>query len=320
MSARWMFNLLSPAGRHARLTVFIFHRVLPALDPLLPGEPDADRFEAQMHWVKAWFNVLPLPEAVARLRTGSLPERAAAITFDDGYANNYTVALPILKRLGLPATFFIATGFLNGGRMFNDTVIEALRHAKGEALDLTRIGLGRHSIATIEARRAAIASLLGNLKYLEPGRRSEAEKAVVEAAGAELRADLMLSTEQLRGLAGAGMTLGAHTVNHPILASISEEEALTEMSASKDHLEGLTGERITLFAYPNGKPGSDYTSVHAELARRAGFSAACSGIRGAGKAGCDLYQMPRFTPWDRTRWRYALRLAANMRQDVAVAP
>jgi peptidoglycan/xylan/chitin deacetylase (PgdA/CDA1 family) len=314
MSARWIFNILSPAGTNARLTVLIFHRVLPALDPLFPGEPDAVRFEARMRWIKAWFNVLPLSEAVERLRAGALPERAAAITFDDGYADNYTVAFPILKRLGLSATFFIATGYLDGGRMFNDTVIEALRHAKGEELDLTRMGLGRHSIATLEARRAAIASLIGRLKYLEPGRRSEAAEAVAEAARVEPRSDLMLNTEQLRGLASAGMTLGAHTVNHPILARVCEEEALNEMSGSKDRLESLTGERITLFAYPNGKPGTDYTSIHTELARRAGFSAACSVIWGAARTGCDPFQIPRFTPWDRTRWRYALRLARNMRR------
>ena len=73
---------------------------------------------------------------------GRAPARALAITFDDGYADNATVAAPILLRLGLPATFFVATGFLDGGRMWNDTVIEAVAPRRGPVLDLAPLGLG----------------------------------------------------------------------------------------------------------------------------------------------------------------------------------
>src|SRR5690349_2991525 len=118
--------LLSPAGRAAPLTVLMYHRVLPAPDPLTESV-DARDFERQMRALREYFTVLPLAEAVAGLRAGKLPSRAVAITFDDGYADNAVIALPILESLGLHATFFIADGFLNGGRMFNDTVIEALR-------------------------------------------------------------------------------------------------------------------------------------------------------------------------------------------------
>src|SRR5688572_19703615 len=118
MLIQTVLSALSPAGAHARLTVLIFHRVLPEADPLLPGEPDPLRFRAQMQWLKSSFNVLSLPKAVERLRSGSLPKRAAAVTFDDGYADNFTVALPILQETGISATFFIASGYLNGGRMW----------------------------------------------------------------------------------------------------------------------------------------------------------------------------------------------------------
>ena len=71
-----------------------------------------------------------------RLQQGRLPPRALAITFDDGYADNRTVAAPLLERHGLPCTFFVATGFLDGGRMWNDTLIETVRRAPGQTLDL----------------------------------------------------------------------------------------------------------------------------------------------------------------------------------------
>jgi peptidoglycan/xylan/chitin deacetylase (PgdA/CDA1 family) len=118
------------AGRPA-LIVLTYHRVLPAPDPMLTAEPDAGLFEAQMTFLARYMVVLPLVEALRRLEAGTLPRRAIAITFDDGYANNAQVALPILRRLGLPATFFIATGYLDGGCMWNDAVIETLRRCPG---------------------------------------------------------------------------------------------------------------------------------------------------------------------------------------------
>ena len=318
-SARLIFNMLSPAGPSARLSILILHRVLPRPDPLFPGEPDAERFRVQMQWVKSWFNVLALPEAIERLRSGTLPARAAAITFDDGYADNYTVALPILQQLGLPATFFIAVGYLDGGTMWNDTVIEVVRHAAGPQLDLCEFKLGRFSLNTIDERRESVAQLLGKLKYLEPAARSALVREIGVRENAQPAHDLMLSSDQVRAMSAAGMTIGAHTVRHPILARVSESEARTEMAESKARLEAIVGREVTLFAYPNGKPGADYTETHVRLARELGFQAACSTSWGAAGRGGDMFQIPRFTPWDRTRWRFALRLARNIHHQVTVA-
>lgn len=313
MNARWMFNILSSAGARARLTVLIFHRVLPAPDPLFPGEVDAIRFETQMRWIKSWFNVLPLAEAVERLGTGSLPARAAAITFDDGYADNCTIALPILLRTRLSATFFVASGYLNGGRMWNDAIIDVVRAARGTHIDLTSLGLGCHAIGTIEERRAALQNILVNLKYLEPNSREKAASTIAEEAKSDPRPDLMLTSDQVLTLANAGMTIGAHTVKHPILSRVNARTALAEMADGKRQLEMIIGREVTLFAYPNGKPGIDYVSEHVRLAREAGFMAAVSTGWGVATKDCDMFQIPRFTPWDRSKWHYALRLANNMR-------
>lgn len=142
-----LLHMMAPAGKRARLSVLIFHRVLRQPDPLFPGEMYAQRFDAVCRWLAAWFNVLPLDQAVSRLKAGSLPARAACITFDDGYADNHEVAASILGRHGLSATFFIATGFLDGGRMWNDTVIESVRQAGAATLELGHVG--RFPIATI---------------------------------------------------------------------------------------------------------------------------------------------------------------------------
>jgi peptidoglycan/xylan/chitin deacetylase (PgdA/CDA1 family) len=128
-TARWLrvpLRLLSPGGARGRLSILIFHRVLAAPDPLFPAELDLRSFEERMRWIRGWFSVLPLDDAVVALARGTLPDRALAITFDDGYADNVTVALPILLRLRLHATFFIASAYLDGGTMWNDRVIDAV--------------------------------------------------------------------------------------------------------------------------------------------------------------------------------------------------
>jgi peptidoglycan/xylan/chitin deacetylase (PgdA/CDA1 family) len=85
---RFPLSIASPSGRHGRLSILIFHRVLPQADPLFPDLPSIADFEVRMRWVAAWCNVLPLQQAVERLFEGSIPSRALAITFDDGYADN----------------------------------------------------------------------------------------------------------------------------------------------------------------------------------------------------------------------------------------
>lgn len=313
-----LLSLMSPAGAGARLNVLIFHRVLPQTDPLFPDEVDAARFDEMLGWVKSWFHVLPLDEAIRRLAEGSLPARAAALSFDDGYADNHDVALPLLRRHGLPCSFFVATGFLDGGRMWNDTLIEAVRHSRLPLLDLRGLqdgrgdDLGQHPLGDTASRRAALGALIGRVKYLPPEPRLACVDAIAMRAEVTPAHDLMMSSQQVRQLRAAGMQIGAHTVSHPILATLSATQAADEMARSRATLEQLLGEKVGLFAYPNGKPGSDYLpEVHPGLARELGFEAAVSTRWAAARRGDDVFQIPRFTPWDRTRLKFGLRLLRN---------
>lgn len=308
--------MLAPDGKRARLTVLIFHRVLSVRDELRPSEPTAAIFEQRMRWIRAQFNVLPLGEAVAGLKRGSLPERPLAITFDDGYADNHDVALPILSKLGLPATFFVATGYLDGGRMFNDTVIESVRQARGDALDLVAVGLGLHAVGSADARNTAIDAILGQVKRLPHAERERAVAAIVEVAGATPPDDLMMTSDQVAALDRAGMEIGGHTVTHPILATLPEVDAEREIRDGRQRLKDIIGKPIQLFAYPNGKPHVDYTANHARILRELGFDGAVSTAWGTSSPGDDPFQVPRFTPWDAAQWKFGLRLAGNLRHAV----
>ena len=230
-------QLLSPAGARQRLSVLIFHRVLGEPDPLHTDIPDRAAFGRTLRWLKRWFRVLPLDEAVRRWREGSLPARAAAITFDDGYADNWLHAVPVLREQGLSACFFIATGYLDGGRMWNDSVAEALRVCSDAVLDLGDLGLGRHALPDMPARRRALYALLPQLKHLPPAQRQSLCEEIARRAGKPLPDDLMMRNDQLLAMRDAGMVLGAHTRSHPILATLEREQAREEIEGSKRELE-----------------------------------------------------------------------------------
>ena len=313
---RLLGNILSPAGERARLTILTFHRVLAEPDPILHDVVDASTFEAHMVFLKREFNVLPLGEASARLARGGLPARAACITFDDGYANNEQVALPILNRVGIPATFFIATGFLDGEVMFNDAVIEVIRTAPDGTHDLAALDLPAYALSDSGTRRAAIDDLIERLKYRPLTERSTLVERLAGKTGGKLPTDLMMAPAQIRRLHDRGMEIGSHTINHPILLRLDDNAARSEIVGSKRRLEEITDAPVTLFAYPNGKPGTDYGPQHVRMVRDAGFASAVSTVSAAAEGGSDLFELPRFSPWDRSPRRLALRLLANCMRPV----
>lgn len=296
--------------------MFIFHRVLPEKDPLRPDEPDAAQFDWMARLIAGNFSVLPLGEAAERLKAGTLPAGAACITFDDGYKDNLTIAAPILKRHGLAATFFIATGFLDGGRMWNDDIIEAIRALPEGTADWSEFELGRHDLDSIDRRRATIAAVLGKLKYAPHDRRAATAREIARRAGLDDRSDLMMTSDEVRRLRAAGMEIGGHTWSHPILNSLGDEDARAEIVRGKGELEVLLGERVNVFAYPNGNPERDFSARHVDMIREAGFSAAVTTERGVGKPGHDPLLLPRFTPWDRTPLRFSARCMQALAERV----
>lgn len=311
--ARIALRVLSPGGARGRLSVFIFHRVLPAPDPLLPDEPDAARFERIARLIARSFNVLSLGEGIARVADGTLPPAAAAVTFDDGYLDNLTVAQPILARHAIPATVFVATSFLDGGRMWNDDIIEAVRRSPGPNLDWSRFGLGVHDIGSADARVRCYSAILGKLKYEDHARRAERAREIARHAGVPDSSDLMLTGAQVRQLRHQGIDIGAHTHTHPILNSIADAQAVAEIMDGRARLEAILDESVDLFAYPNGVPGKDFSPRHADIVRSAGFRAAVTTAPGTAGVRGDPYLVPRFTPWDKPMWKFAARCAANVR-------
>jgi len=306
-------RVLSLASR-GRLSILVFHRVLALPDPLLPGEPSAQEFESLLLHIKDRYTVVSLASGIQALKDGSLPPSAVAITFDDGYANNLEVAGALLLRHRIPATVFVATGYLDGGCMFNDAVIHAIRETTAPTLNLGALNMPAWPLTSIEDRRRAVGDILDRVKHLPFDERARRVQGILKAARVERPHGLMLTRDALRQLPRSGFDVGAHTVNHPILKRTSLEVARREICDAKDELESLLGRPVTLFAYPNGKPGEDYGPEHVRMVRDAGYVGAVTGVWGAARRGDDPFQLPRFTPWTRQPLKFDLLMLRNLRQ------
>jgi peptidoglycan/xylan/chitin deacetylase (PgdA/CDA1 family) len=291
----------------SKLQILIYHRVLDQVDSLRPGEMTAELFDLQMQTVARYFNPLSLKDGLSQLEAGTLPPRAVAITFDDGYKDNLTTATPILNKYKLQATVFVATGFLNGGIMWNDAIVELIRQCD-DVLDLSPYNLGCLKTKSVSQKLSTIKYLIQTLKYCEPVLRDDMLDKIKSVVGIELPNNLMLTVSEVQKLSLAGIEIGAHTVNHPILSKLALRDAETEIIQSKLYLEGLLGKSVRYFAYPNGNPGIDYQLSHRNILRKTGFEAAFSTWWAAATNQMDKYQLPRFTPWDQSSLKFRLRM------------
>ncbi|MBK7674448.1 MAG: polysaccharide deacetylase family protein [Candidatus Accumulibacter sp.] len=315
MAGSIIFDLVASAatlisGR--ALSILIFHRVHPEPDPLFPREMYAARFDRLLgELVKCWC-ILPLATAIDKLRAGTLRDRCLSITFDDGYADNAEVAAPILKKHGASATVFVTTGYVGGGRMWNDTVIEAIRRTELSTLNVHFIKECSLRLSNLAERQQAISTIIRTIKHFPASDRLAACSEIAWACGARLPDDLMMRPEQVRALAASGIDIGAHTVTHPILATLTDDAARYEIAQGKLELEALIERPVDLFAYPNGRPEVDYLPTHVEMVKAAGFSAAVATSWGASGPTADFFQLARFTPWDEHISRFNLRLVKNL--------
>ncbi len=303
-------RLLGANGKQ-RLSILIYHRVLPAYDYMRESEHTAECFDWQMEFLSRHFSPLSLSDALGLMDAGKLPQRAVCVTFDDGYADNALLAQPILEKWRIPATVFVSTKYIDGGRMWNDSVLEALRRSRQTTMDLTSLGLGRLELNSEINRKASAYQLIQRIKYL-PLEERQRVVMLVEEQSEDLPENLMLTTEQLRAMQHSGIEIGGHTHSHPILASMADDDAREEIERGKQVLEDALGKPVRFFAYPNGIPGKDYLPVHQKMVKEAGFEAALTTQWGVSDISTDRWQLRRFTPWDKTQTKFITRLLLNL--------
>jgi len=303
------------ASSSSRLSILIYHRVLETHDPLRPFEPTVDEFSVQMETLARYFTPLSLDKSLLLMAQGELPERAVCVTFDDGYSDNLNAALPILQHWKIPATVFVSSGYIDRNSMWNDRVIESVRQwvEKGNTqLDLSLLGLGAHNCTNTDDCLVTIERLLEKIKYCSSGERSALVEGIERKVNVSV-GSLMMSRKELQALYLSGVTIGAHTHTHPILSGLSEEDSHFEIATSKRILESWLQAPVDYFAYPNGRFDKDYGLLQQDQVKALGFKAALSTNPGVASEASNIWQLPRFTPWDKQSWRYMLRLMLSRR-------
>lgn len=306
-----LFRLIT----RGKLTVLLFHKVPVVGHPLDPGEMDLAGFQRVLKAAMRLFTILPLEDAMLALRAGNLPPRAACITFDDGYPEWLSGVVPELERQGVHATFFVTTGQFTGSPLWNERILHAIATVPdGSAPLVLSDDLPPLAVSTASERQAAVHALARELKYREPGRRSDLLLELESRTGHSVAQVPVMSADELRDLHARGFGIGGHSVTHPILSHCTPAQAYEEIAGAKETLEAIVRGKVTAFAYPNGVPEKDFAAEHVAMVRRAGYTLAVTTHRGTATASTSMFQVPRFSPWGPSAGRMALQFARNLQQ------
>jgi peptidoglycan/xylan/chitin deacetylase (PgdA/CDA1 family)/glycosyltransferase involved in cell wall biosynthesis len=311
-----MLSSLIRTLSHGKLTVLLFHKVPHQAHPLTTGELDLAGFERVLLSTMRVFRVIPLEDALVGLRQGTLPPRAACITFDDGYPDWLTGVVPVLEREGAHATFFITSGQFAGLPMWHERILHAVAGAPEGVppLQLDEVVSPAIVIGEGSERRQAVRHLDELVKYQPPALKERLLQQLEAHTHAEVGNVPVMTTDSLRALHARGFGIGGHAVSHPILRLCTPDEAYGEIAGAREELESIIRAPVRAFAYPNGVPGRDFTDEHVAMVRRAGYTSAVTTHSGAATASTSAFQIPRFTPWGPSALRRDLQFARNLTQ------
>ena len=263
-----------------------------------------DDFRRQVAFLKQHYHVLPLAELVRLLTTGApLPDRAAAITIDDGYRSTYTLAFPVLRELGVPAAVFFATEYVDEKRyLWTDRVEYAIDRARAGELRWQAGGVDlRLPLNGIESRAAADRAVRSSVKALPQSARDEAVDALermldvgLGSAGAVPPIYQPVEWPEAAEMATSGvMAIGSHTHTHVILSRCRPDAAAHELARSRRIVEDRLGMPCDLFCYPNGRRG-DFDDTTKQLVQQAGYRCALTTVHGMNAPGADVYTLKRY--------------------------
>jgi len=257
-----------------QVAILIYHRVCPEEGDWFPPPLSPQSFEKEIEYFCQTYEFLPLDKLAQHVHQRKpLPEKAIAITFDDGTRDNYVYAYPILKKYHVPATIFLATGYIDTGRLFQWSKVDyAIRNTPLTELELN--GLGTYSLQTADDRRRAVFMIIDKLNEITEEQKGLLIEKLVSALGVNipdgLAKERILSWDEVREMKDGRISFGAHSVTHPILTQVPLEQAKWEIIQSKKDIEEKVGQVATAFAYPNGIFSTELSSI----VRESGFTCA----------------------------------------------
>src|SRR6266849_6427953 len=314
-----------------RPLILMYHRIANELaDPRGLAISPA-HFHKQLRVLRRTRRPVPLAEFVRNLAAGTLHPSAVAVTFDDGYADNLLAARPRLAATDVPATIFLATGFLDrqGEFWWDELAGLFLLRDVPRSFELVVRGRAMHfdfgadppgrdtegwrawSVA-LTRRQAAYVAVWDSLRRLEE---EEREALMIEDRTKMSKQDRSpgsgrpMTGAEVGALVTDGLaTIGAHTLSHPLLTGLPTEVRRFEILASKAACEALSGGPVAAFAYPYGDLDAEARAAVAG----AGFACGCATTNGPATAASNIFALPRIQvlDWDGDAFERALRSAS----------
>ncbi len=282
--------LLSSFSRKKRITILMYHRIgypkKTSLDSrVFTATPS--QFEEQMKFLAKNCNVISFKDLMEKKK---LPQNSVLITFDDGYADNFSVAYPILKKYELPALISLASGHIGNDELFWwDKVAYIIKNTKEKRISVHELGQ-----VSLRDKENAIQTIVERLKRINNGKKLIILKQLAKRAKVTIPklSHIFLSWEDVRSMSSNKITFGAHTVTHPILTQMTFSEAQAEILESKKTIERHTQKPVFVFTYPNGQK-QDISKDLDEWMSRQGFFCALSTRYGSNtKLAFNLKRVP----------------------------
>jgi len=261
----------------APLRVLTYHRIDSYHGDPLRDRPELtvtpDQFQFQMRTLVKSFQVVSLDQVLETASGGRpLPARAVLITFDDAYSNVGTLAWPIMRELGLPATIFVPTGFPSRSKRY--FWWDRLRAAFSETSEtvLEDPELGKFNLVDRHSRLTAYKILLNVIKNSAPEKAATIVENTCQRLGEPVMANEAMDWDEIKKLASEGVQFAPHSRNHPILTQLDEAELEAELSESLNDLKLHLGSAPPVLAYPGGYYNQKVLDVARSLGYKLGFT------------------------------------------------
>lgn len=294
---------MAASVRGPSAAILMYHSVLP--DPALRVDSLGKiihselAFRAQMELLARDFHPITLDQAFKHIRgSNHFPKRSVVVTFDDGYADNYEVAIPVLEHVGVPATFYVAVDCIENRRLpwpsrlrfaFRNTKLNMWTDPRSKAWPV------KHPAGREEAFLAScdLCCQLSGVAQETLVRRVEQE---LEASAPPGLGSLMMSYDQLQTLSRHGHTVGSHTMTHPNMAYVKEADAQHEFKESKRQLELRLDAPSRHFSYPCPALSPHWSAQTVEQSRSAGYETAVTTDSGLTRDGDNPLCLKRIAP------------------------
>jgi peptidoglycan/xylan/chitin deacetylase (PgdA/CDA1 family) len=288
-----------------KLLVLTYHRVLEERrDNPLKTITSLKMFLKQIDYLAMKFGIIGIDEAFKDFSSDDpgAAKPSVVLSFDDGTIDNYEVVFPALKKKGLPAAFFVSSGYIGSGRPPWDLeVIMKLVHNPG--IDRVQIGAEELFPEKGEPRLSFAYRVAGRLKYAG----ADALRRTVEGLKSDFdfRPDRCMEWEHLKKLQDSGMEIGSHGITHRSLARIPAEDAGNEIVASKKELAARLGRECRYFSFPFGS-ALDYNDGLISLVRGSGYRGCLLNVHGYNRPSGSLFSLKRIIMDDDTPYRFIL--------------